>query len=119
MANTFKLSLTLASGFSFSFDSNDNELALDKQAPNKKKPSPSTIRRNARREEEFLKKKLSFVSTSSALDTPADRTQASTPVAVSTSTSTSMAASLPLESHPLHPLDDQSAFVNGMTAHRV
>ena len=46
-ANTFKFSLTLASGFSFSFDS--KELALDK-----KKPSPSTIVRNARRKEEFL-----------------------------------------------------------------
>ena len=46
--NAFKFSLTLASGFSFSFDS--KELALDK-----KKPSPSTIRRNARCEEEFLK----------------------------------------------------------------
>ena len=77
--NAFKFSLTLASGFAFSFDS--KELALDNQAKKKKKPSPSTIRRNARRKEEFLKKKLNFVSPSSALDTPADETPVSTPVA--------------------------------------
>ena len=104
--NAFKFSLTLASGFAFSFDS--KELALDNQAKKKKKPSPSTIRRNARRKEEFLKKKLNFVSPSSALDTPADETPASTPVAASTPRSNSMTASS-ASSIPLHPLNEQLA----------
>ena len=105
--NAFKFSLTLASGFAFSFDS--KELALDNQAKKKKKPSPSTIRRNARRKEEFLKKKLNFVSPSSALDTPADETPDSTTVAASMPRSNSMAASLPLQSHQLYPLDDPAS----------
>ena len=56
--NAFKFSLTLASGFSFSFDSKEPALENQAKVPIKKKPSPSTIRRNARRKEEFLKKKL-------------------------------------------------------------
>ena len=99
--NAFKFSLTLASGFAFSFDS--KELALDNQAKKRKKPSPSTIRRNARRKEEFLKKKLNFVSPSSALETPADETPASTPVAASMPRSNSMAASFASSIPPTSP----------------
>ena len=92
--NAFKFSLTLASGFSVSFDSKEPALENQAKVPIKKKPSPSTIRRNARRKEEFLKKKLNFVSPSpSALNTSADETPASTPVAASSPTSYPMAAS--------------------------
>ena len=51
----FKFSLTTGSNFSFNLDT--RVLASDNQAKAKKKPSPSTIRRNARRREEFLSKK--------------------------------------------------------------
>ena len=53
----FKFSLTMGPNFSFSVDT--RVLAMDTQAkaPPKRKSSPSTIRRNARRREEFLNKK--------------------------------------------------------------
>ena len=53
----FKFSLAMGSDFSFSLDT--RVLASDTQAkiPPKKKPSPSTLRRNARRREVFLSKK--------------------------------------------------------------
>ena len=51
----FKFSLTAGSNFSFTLDT--RVLASDTQAKAKKKPSPSTIRRNTRRREEFLRKK--------------------------------------------------------------
>ena len=53
--SAFKFSLMMGSNFSFTLDT--RVLALDTQAKAKKKPSPSTIRRNARRREEFLSKK--------------------------------------------------------------
>ena len=54
----FTFSLTLGSGFSFSLDSRKLPLDIDGKVIRKKK-SPSTVRRNARRKEEFLKKKQS------------------------------------------------------------
>ena len=56
----FNFSLSIGSAFSLSLDTRDKVPALDtkSKATPKKMPSPSTIRRNARRREEFLKKKL-------------------------------------------------------------
>lgn len=51
---TFSLSLTIGSSFSFSVDTRRKE-AL---ATTRKKKSPSTLRRNARRREQFLRKKF-------------------------------------------------------------
>ena len=68
----FKFSLTMGANFSFSLDS--RVLARDTRAnvPPKKKPSPSTIRRNARRREEFLNKKQNPAPASSARTSPRD-----------------------------------------------
>ena len=56
----FNLSISIGSTFSFSLDTREKVPALDtkSKATQKKMPSPSTKRRNARRREEFLKKKL-------------------------------------------------------------
>ena len=53
----FNFSLKVGSSFSFSLDARDKGLASDTPGKIKKKPSPSTLRRNARRKEAFLKKK--------------------------------------------------------------
>ena len=53
----FNFSLKIGSFFSFSLDARDKGQALDSQGKIKKKPSPSTLRRNAKRKEAFLKKK--------------------------------------------------------------
>ena len=53
----FKFSLTMSSNFSFSLDTRGLALDIQAKIPLKKKPSPSTIRRNARRREVFLNKK--------------------------------------------------------------
>ena len=64
----------------------------------KKRTSPSTRRRNARRREEFLRKKLSFSSvSSSALDSPADISPSTTTVAATDATSMSAIASTPAQ----------------------
>ena len=60
----FKFSLTAGSNFSFTLDT--RVMASVNQAKAKKKPSPSTIRRNARRREEFLMKKQNPAPVSSA-----------------------------------------------------
>ena len=62
----FKFSLMVGSNFSFTLDTGVVALDTQAKAPSKKKPSPSTIRRNARRREEFLKKKQNPVPVSSA-----------------------------------------------------
>ena len=51
---TFSFSLTIGSSFSFSVDTRGKE-AL---APKRKKKTPSTLRRDARRREELMKKKF-------------------------------------------------------------
>ena len=53
---TFSFALTIADSFSFSLATR-GEVALASKAKKKKK-TPSTLRRNARRRAEFLKKKL-------------------------------------------------------------
>ena len=53
----FNFSLTIGSSFSFSLDARDKGLASDTPGKTRKKSSPSTIRRNARRKEAFLEKK--------------------------------------------------------------
>ena len=53
---TFSFTLTLGDSFSFSLDTNGKE-ALTLQGKKKKK-TPSTLRRDARRRAKFLKKKL-------------------------------------------------------------
>ena len=55
----FSFSLNVGTHFSFSVDTRGKE-ALP--SPMKKKKTPSTLRRNARRREEFLKKKLAFAA---------------------------------------------------------
>ena len=57
----FKFSLVLGPDFSFSLDTRDEVPNLDikRMASARKKPSPSTLRRNARRRAEFLSKKQS------------------------------------------------------------
>ena len=52
---TFSFTLTLGDSFSFSVDTSGKEALVSKA---KKKKTPSTLRRNARRRAEFLKKKL-------------------------------------------------------------
>ena len=59
----FSFALTLGNGFSFTLDTSGKE-ALSSKAMKKKK-TPSTLRRDARRRSEFLKKKLE-VSTGNA-----------------------------------------------------
>ena len=54
-SQTFSFTLTLGDSFSFSLDTS-GKVALVSKA--KKKKTPSTLRRNARRRAEFLKKKL-------------------------------------------------------------
>ena len=51
---TFSFSLTIGSSFSFSVDTRVKEVL----APKRKKKTPSTLRRDARRREELLKKKF-------------------------------------------------------------
>ena len=53
----FNFSLKIGSSFSFSLEARDKGLASDDPGKIKKKPSPSTLRRNARRKEAFLKRK--------------------------------------------------------------
>ena len=53
----FNFSLTINSTFSFSLDTRDKGLALATTGKTKKKSSPSTLRRNARRKEAFLQRK--------------------------------------------------------------
>ena len=55
--SAFKFSLTMGSNFSFSLDTRGLALDIQAKIPLKKKPSPSTLRRNARRREAFLNKK--------------------------------------------------------------
>ena len=67
---SFSFTLKIDSNFCFSLDTRESNV---KATLVKKRTSPSTQRRNARRREEFLKKKLNFSSlSSSALDAPAD-----------------------------------------------
>ena len=62
----FNFSLTIGSSFSFSLDTREKMVALASQVKSKKKASPSTLRRNARRREDFLKKKQNSAPVSSA-----------------------------------------------------
>ena len=63
----FSFSLSLVSNFSFSLDTRKMALDNEKVTTSKKRKSPSTIRRNTRRWEEFrLKKQNSTVPESSA-----------------------------------------------------
>ena len=54
----FNFSLSVGSTFSFSLEARGKGQALVTQGKTKKKKTPSTLRRNARRRTEFLKKKL-------------------------------------------------------------
>ena len=61
----FKFSLTVGSSFSFNLETSPS-LDTKGKEPVKKKPKPSTLRRNARRREEFLKRKQAPLLESSA-----------------------------------------------------
>ena len=51
----FKFSLTIGSSFTFSLDTREGKATLPTRIPKKK--SPSTLKRNAKRREDFLAKK--------------------------------------------------------------
>ena len=92
----FSFNLTINASFSFSLDTRETKV---NSTLGKKRTSPSTQRRNARRREEFLRKKLNF-SSSSASDSPADispcaTTVETTPVAAAASTLAPEVAPLP------------------------
>ena len=88
----FSFNLT-NSTFSFSLDTRGSKV---KDTLAKKRTSPSTKRRNVRRREEFLRKKLNFSSvSSSALDVPADSSPNATTVAAEKATFSSVVASTP------------------------
>ena len=53
----FNFSLKIGSSYSFSLDARDKGVASNIANESKKRKSPSTLRRNARRKEDFLKKK--------------------------------------------------------------
>ena len=91
----FSFHLTINSSFSFSLDTRESKV---NSTLGKKRTSPSTRRRNARRREEFLRKKLSFSSvSSSALDSPTDISPSTTTVAATDATSMSAIASTPAQ----------------------
>ena len=91
----FSFTLKIDSTFSFSLDTRETNV---KATLEKKRTSPSTQRRNARRREEFLRKKLNFSSvSSSALDAPADVSHGATTVAPANATCSSAVASTPVQ----------------------
>ena len=99
----FSFNLTINSSFSFSLDTRESKVS---STLGKKRTSPSTQRRNARRREEFLRKKLNFSSVSSSAsdshaDTSPSATTVATIVAAADATSTS-ASSEPVEA-PVSP----------------
>jgi hypothetical protein len=51
------ISLILGSTFNFNLDTRSKATSPVGEIPKKKKPSPSTLRRNLRRREEFLQQK--------------------------------------------------------------
>ena len=88
----FSFNLT-NSTFSFSLDTRESKV---KDTLGKKRTSPSTKRRNVRRREEFLRKKLNFSSVlSSALDVPADGSPHAMTVAAEKATFSYVVASTP------------------------
>ena len=88
----FSFNLT-NSTFSFSLDTRESKV---KDTLGKKRTSPSTKRRNVRRREEFLRKKLNFSSVlSSALDVPADGSPNAMTVAAEKATFSYVVASTP------------------------
>ena len=83
----FKFSLSIGSDFTFTLDTREEATTFKKEV--RKKLSPSSIRRNARRKQEFLKKKSVSSENSSATDekesdTP-DKTENTPEKAVNTS----------------------------------
>ena len=60
----FKFSLTIGSSFTFHLDTKEGKATLPSKIPKRK--SPSTIKRNAKRREEFLSKKSTSRSSSVA-----------------------------------------------------
>ena len=76
----------------------------------KKRTSPSTQRRNARRREEFLRKKLNFSSvSSSALDSPADISPSATTTETTPVTAADATPTLAPEVAPLPSPSEQKA----------
>ena len=73
---TFSFSLTIGTNFSFSVDTTGKG-AL---APKKKKPTPSTLRRNARRREEFLNKKVKPSTDENSQSEPVSEEEAEAPL---------------------------------------
>ena len=96
----FSFNLT-NSTFSFSLDTRESKV---KDTLGKKRTSPSTQRRNARRREDFLRKKLNFSSVSSS-DSPTDISLSATTVATTVGAAdatSSSASSEPVEA-PVSP----------------
>ena len=57
MGHTISFSLALGSTFSLNLDTRRKATSPGERRPQKKKPSPSTLRRNQKRKEKFLKQK--------------------------------------------------------------
>ena len=104
----FNFTLNIGSTFSFSLDTRGKNV---KATLAKKRTSPSTQRRNARRREEFLRKKLNFSSRSFyAVDPPVDISPGATTAAAVKATFSSAVASMggpvaPLPSPPSEEAD--------------
>ena len=60
----FKLSLNIGNTFSFSMESRGGAMPVPSPFSSKKRSSPSTVKRNARRRKEFLDKKKMPVTAS-------------------------------------------------------
>ena len=71
----FNISISTGSGFSFSLDTRSKAVNTNSQSQ-KKKASPSTLRRNAKRREEFLAKKQ---QTSPTMESIGDEITSATP----------------------------------------
>ena len=67
MGQTISFSLNLGSTFSFNLDTRVKATSPGEKMNKRKKPSPSTMRRNCQRKKEFLKQKR---ETSSDKDAP-------------------------------------------------
>ena len=109
----FSFNLT-NSTFSFSLDTRESKV---KDTLGKRRTSPSTKRRNVRRREEFLRKKLNFSSVlSSALDVPADGSPNAMTVAAEKATFSSVVASTPAAS-PSSPSKHEANKDNDNVSH--
>ena len=70
MGQTITFSVTLGSTFAFNLDTSVKATSSDMKITKKKKPSPSTLRRNIQRKREFLKQKSEISNDMEATSLP-------------------------------------------------